>query len=76
MSSSTSAPPNPAVRPSPSVPSNYSEDEFGAGIFEEPRRPPARPAAAPPVAEAPPPLPRPAPAPQKDEDDGFGAGLI
>jgi hypothetical protein len=58
------------------APQTTSDDEFGAGLFDQPVAKPAARHAPEPVRAPPPPAAPAAPAKPADEDDGFGAGLL
>jgi ribonuclease E len=64
-------------RATSSTPSTYSDEEFGVGVFEEPRPAPVR-RQAPPVREpeVAAPLPAPVPKREREEGDDFGAGIV
>ena len=54
-----------------------SDDDFGAGVFEEPaKKPAAAPAKAAAAAPAPVAAPAARPVQPADDDDGFGSGLL
>jgi len=59
------------------APQSAQDDEFGAGLFDQPVAKPAARRAPEPVRAPPPQAAPAAPAkPAADEDDGFGAGLL